>query len=123
MKLFEDSQLYKGIFWIVDLDDISNNDEYCFVIPVDSYGDITDYDGLSLNDRNKTTYNHANTWNDLPKHLTHRKSFDYYPRGRVEINNGKAIIYANPNICTDEIKNFIISEFNLTTHNGINEVI
>ena len=29
MKLFEDSQLYKGIFWIVDLDDISNNNKYC----------------------------------------------------------------------------------------------
>ena len=90
---------------------------------VNSYGEITNDDDLSLNDRNKTTYNHANTWKVLPKRLTHGKPFDYYPRGRVEINNCKAIIYANPNICTDEGKNFIISEFNLNTHNGINEVI
>ena len=55
--------------------------------------------------------------------LTQGEKYNYFPRGRVEISHGKAEIYANPNICNNELKNFIINEFNLTKHNGISEVV
>ena len=120
--LVEDSNLYKGIFWIKDLDDYDNNETY-FQIPVDSDGNIIDYDNkIRLNSRNNDNYNHKLVWSELGKDYTDNKSFDYYPRGRVEISNGKATIYCNPNICDDNLKNWIINKFNLTSHNGIKKV-
>lgn len=38
--LRENKELYKGIFWIVDQDDLENNKNYCFQIPVNSDGDV-----------------------------------------------------------------------------------
>lgn len=121
-RLNEDSQLYQGIFWIVDTDNLENNKSYCFLIQSKSDGTI-DYFELDLNAKSGTTYNHKKVWENLHSNLTHNKSFDYYPRGRVQINSGKAIIYMNPNICTEEIVDFIVDTFNLTKYNGINKVI
>ena len=121
--LTESSELYSGIFWIVDLDNINNNRKYVFPFPCDSYGNpISDID-MNVGSKNGQTYNHERVWSYLPKELTHNKSFDYYPRGRVQIANGKAIVYLNPNIDTEEVHKFIIDEFNLTTHNGINRIV
>ena len=69
------------------------------------------------------TYNHEKLWSQLPQKLTHGKPYNYYPRGRVQINHGKAIIYLNPNIATEKVKQFLIQEFNLTARNGINKVV
>ena len=41
-KLVEDSQLYKGIFWIVKLDEYSLNSYYWFLIPTTLNRDNTD---------------------------------------------------------------------------------
>lgn len=43
--------------------------------------------------------------------LKNGKPFDYYPRGRVEIRNGKATIFLNLNIFNNDIKNFLIRQF------------
>lgn len=56
------------------------------------------------------------------KASSNNKPFDYYPKGRVEINNGKAIIYLNPNIATNEILGFIKNQFHLNSYNGIKNV-
>lgn len=120
-KLVEDSQLYKGIFWIVNLDDYSLNSNYCFLIPTNLDGD--NVENIEVNAKSGTTFNHEKTWKNLPRRLTQGEDYNHFPRGRVEIAHGKAIIYANPNICNDELKNFITDEFNLTNHNGISEVI
>lgn len=120
-RLVEDSQLYKGIFWIVNLDDYSLNSNYCFLIPTNLNGD--NIENVDVNAKSGTTFNHERTWNSLPRKLTQGEKYNYFPRGRVEINHGKAIIYANPHICNNELKNFIIDEFNLNKHNGISEII
>ena len=120
--LNEDSNLYKGIFWIKDTDDISSSKLY-FQIPCDSNGYITDSTDINFTSKSGNSFNHKNTWNTLTKRETDNKPFDYYPRGRVEISNGKAIIYVNPNIANDELKNWCIDKFNLTPHNGIKNVI
>lgn len=54
--------------------------------------------------------------------MTNNKKFNYYPRGRVQIANGKATIYANPNICTQDVMYFIIDMFNLSGSNGITKI-
>ena len=113
--------LYKGIFWITNIEEPSS--ELCFSIPCDSNGNIVGDTKYQINAKSKTTYNHENLWKQLPSNLTNNKPFNYYPRGRVEIINGKAVIYANPILCIDEIKKILISTFNLNEFNGIKKVI
>lgn len=119
--LNESKSLQKGIFWIVDLDNIDNNSKYCFTIDSDINGNpLCDLD--LLNSKNGETYNHEKTWNQLDKKYTFNKKYNYFPRGRVEINHGKATIYLNPNINTDEVIDFIVDNFHLTGYNGINNI-
>ena len=121
IQISRSSQLYKGIFWIVNLDDYSLNSNYCFLIPTNLNGD--NIENVEVNAKSGTTFNHERTWNSLPRKLTQGEKYNYFPRGRVEISHGKAVIYANPHICNDELKKFIIDEFNLNKHNGISEII
>ena len=55
--------------------------------------------------------------------MTHNKTYNYYPRGRVEIKRHKATIYLNPNIATEDVLGFLIEKFGLTSDNGITGVI
>lgn len=120
--LKEDLQLYKGVFWIFDLDNLDNNRNYCFTIPSDIYGNpISDTD--ELNAKSGRTYNHERLWASLPRNMTLGHDFNYFPRGRVEIANQKATVYLNPNINTPEIQDFIKEQFNLYTKNGIKNVV
>ena len=125
MNLFEalrkDGPLCKGIFWINDTDDIGAS-ELFFTIPCDSDGNVIDFD-IAFSSKSGDNFNHKNTWNTLDKKLTNNKKYDYYPRGRVEISNGKATIYANPNIANDDLKEWCIDKFNLYDSNGIKKVI
>lgn len=123
MIINEDSTLYRGIFWIRDIDNINDTDLY-FQIPCDSNGEIDSNFQISLQLSSKDTrnYNHKNLWNSLPKKITNNLSFDYYPRGRVEVHNGVATIYCSPYIATEELKDWIVNKFNLNNHNGIKKV-
>ena len=117
----EDTQLYKGIFWITDLDNISNNKLY-FQIPCDLDGNPLN-NNLDLNSKNHDTYNHERTWKQLSSKETHNKPYNYYPRGRVEITgHGHAAIYLNPNINTTEVIDWIKRVFNLNIYNNISKV-
>lgn len=111
-KLNESSELYSGIFWIKDINNPTT--ELFFTIPTDEYGNSSQI----FNSKNGFTYNHERTW----KELHQNKPFDYYPRGRVDIQNGVARIFINPNLNTPEIINLIKKEFNLTEMNGIKRV-
>ena len=112
MILQNKHQLYKGVFWITDLDDIDSNENYCFKIPSDRCGNVVS-DGLDLNAKSGTTYNHEKLWRSLPRKITQGKPFDYYPRGRVEIKNGKATIYLNPDINNEDVVKMIFDCFEL----------
>ena len=123
MIINEDSTLYRGIFWIRDIDNINDTDLY-FQIPCDSNGEIDSNFQISpqLSSKDTQNYNHKNLWNSLPKKITNNLSFDYYPRGRVEVHNGVATIYCSPYIATEELKDWIIDKFNLNNHNGIKKI-
>lgn len=121
MKLFEDSNLYKGIFWIADKNDPYNNSNYCFKIYSDVNGNAIELDDIGVA-KSGNTYNHKLVWSQLPKSQTHGKSYNYYPRGRVEIHNGVAKIFLNGNINYEDVITFLKHEFNLTSHNGIKKV-
>ena len=110
--------LYKGVFWIVE----EQSEQYFFRIPCNSMGDITGATEYPLCAKNGNNYNHKILWSLLSKSLTQNKPFDYFPRGRVEIHNAKAIVYLNPDINTEEIQNHIIDGFGLTKETGIESV-
>lgn len=123
MLIMEDSNLYRGIFWIKDIDNIDNSDLY-FQIPCNSDGIIDNEFSINnaMSSKNTNNYNHQKVWSSLSSKETNNKDFDYYPRGRVEISNGKAVIYCSPWLDSEKIKNWVISKFNLTVHNGIKKV-
>lgn len=124
MQLTEDVKLYRGIFWIPDVDDVQSSDLY-FTIPCDMNGDIDDPEfqiPQTMSSTGSDNYNHKRVWNQLPSKLTHNKPFDYYPRGRVEISNGVAKVFHSPYIPQEELKDFVIDKFNLTKHNGIKKI-
>ena len=78
---FENEHGKRGVFWVIDGE--------LLAYPFD--GRIPEAIAKSGN-----TYNHKLLWeSEKPKN----KPFDYYPRGRVDINSkGEAVIYMNPNI-------------------------
>lgn len=81
--------LSRGVFWIID--------GKLFAFPYsDKYSSGRAKSGL--------TYNHERLWKEVnPKGST--VPYNYYPRGRVEINSkGKAIIYVSPHIDKHDIE-------------------
>lgn len=115
--------LSKGVFWITDLEELENNKMF-YPIPVDPMGNIDgSFDRRKLNSKKGDNYNHEKLWKNINTKETRQKEFDYYPRGRVEISGGKAIIYASPHICTEEIAGVIREKFHLTEENGIKEIV
>lgn len=119
--LNESNELYKGVFWIKDINDLYASSNLMFQIPCNADGDS---DLIVSNGASKTgnTYNHERLWKTLSKELTDSKPFNYYPRGRVEIRNGVADIFVNPNLFTEEVKKFLISEYHLNPQNGIKKI-
>lgn len=71
--------------------------------------------------KNSENFNHKNAWRTLPKVVTDNKEYKFYPRGRAEIRNGKAIIFTN--YLTEELKQKIIDAFYLSAKSGIEQVI
>lgn len=111
---------YKGIFWIKDIENIYIS-FVCVKEEVNKDGMVND--NSNINSRKGNNYNHRITLEKLEREVTDRKPYNYYPRGRVEIRNRKATIYAHPDICTREIMIMIINEFNLHKENNIDKVV
>lgn len=117
-----EKELYSGIFWIKDKDDPESSNNLCFTLPTNISGEVIGKTNFNLNAKSGNTYNHENLWKTLPRSITEGKPFNYYPRGRVQISNGKATVYYNPILDTEEVKKFIIDTFNLKDYFGIKKV-
>lgn len=104
----------KGIFWIVEREELQKNEPYLFRILVGGDG-VARRTEPPLNSKRGDNYTHEKTWESyVPAELRRGKAYNYYPRGRVELKNGgKAIIFLNPDIATDEIVAYIIEKFRL----------
>lgn len=88
--------IYKGIFWLIE------GELYTKKLECDKLGNVIG-DGSGLNSKSGDNFNHRLTWEGLPKNVTHGKEYNYYPRGRVEIKGGKAVIYLNPALNSEEM--------------------
>lgn len=102
--------MYRGIFWIIDLDNLENNSNYLFKIETNENGDAIKYP-FPLNSKKGNDYTHSATWSLLPFNLTKNKPFDYYPRGRVEIKHKEVLLYINPILNNVRIIEYLKKEF------------
>jgi len=100
-----DKLFNKGIFWVID-DELV----YCST-PCDANGNPLEELARAAVSKSGTTYNHKLYWATLPKSVTRCKEYRYYPRGRVEVANGRAKLFLNPTICSDEIKSVIAEAY------------
>ena len=86
----------RGVFWVID----ENSEKKLITKTFESGTNI----GVSKSGNN---YNHRLLW-DYVKPRGCNKPYNYYPRGRVEINSKKIpIIYVNCNIDNDIIEQII----------------
>lgn len=91
----------RGVFWYIDDDD----KEGLLSCPF-AEGDVF---GLA---RSGLTYNHKNLWKEL--RIDRSKPYNYYPRGRVDIDNrGMSVIYLNPRINEESIISQIRKDFGI----------
>ena len=115
--------IYKGIFWIKDINDIRNT-AVCIKEKCGLHGIFAGTRNMNENmlSKSKDNFNHQKAWNSLSKAITENKPYNYYPRGRVEIRNAQAVIFANGNIASERLKDWAVQEFGLTRENGIKAV-
>lgn len=77
----EGGKFYRGVFWVIDGALLA----YPFAEGVYAEGTA----------RSGVTYNHQKLWEQL--HGSRGKSYNYYPRGRVDADNrGQPVIYMSP---------------------------
>jgi hypothetical protein len=123
----EEKQLCSGIFWILsDYYDLSDYELLMFNIPCDPDGNPHNTHSIALNSKSGNTYNHKKLWESEVKNNSkyrpyNKKSYDYYPRGRIEISNNRAVIYLNPHINKPDLIDIIKQNFGLFLYN-ISEV-
>lgn len=115
------TKLFRGVFWITDVENISGSELY-FRIPCNENGMAIVDIPPEFSAKNAGNFNHKKLWENLPKKSTSGKPFDYYPRGRVEIRNHTAIVYHSPHIPQDKLKDWLVDKFNLTAANGIRKI-
>ena len=83
----------RGLFWYVD------GELLCFSVSDDEVDVVGN--------------NHKRFWETLSHSLTYGMPYNYYPRGRVELRHGKAMVYLRPTLCTPEIFARIRQAFSL----------
>ena len=102
------SKMNKGIFWFICFPE--EDGTLSFTGEMISLPVPCDLDGhpaasISFNSQKGDSNTHKNSWKDLvaKRKDLRRFSWNYFPRGRVEILRGRALIYMNPQIqnCED----------------------
>ena len=107
---------FKGIFWIKP-----NGELLVLKVKCDSFGNLLEDIPCDMLSKSNGNFNHKNAWHALSKSVTDNQEYNFYPRGRTEIRNGKAIIFTN--YITEQLKQKIINAFCLFTENEIEQVI
>lgn len=102
----------KGIFWCANFD--TECPELITVSAAcDKNGDSKEL--VRFSSKSGNNFNHRPEWERLDRSITAGRPFNYYPRGRVEIKNGKATVFLNPAINKECIVYRIMDAFELIT--------
>ena len=102
----------KGIFWCANFD--TECPELITVSAAcDKNGDSKEL--VRFSSKSGNNFNHRPEWERLDRSITAGRPFYYYPRGRVEIKNGKATVFLNPVINKECVVRRIMDAFELMT--------
>lgn len=102
----------KGIFWCANFD--TECPELITVSAAcDKNGDSKE--PVRFSSKTGNNFNHRPEWERLDRSITAGRPFNYYPRGRVEIKNGKATVFLNPVINKECVVRRIMDAFELMT--------
>jgi len=102
--------MHKGIFWVIADTESELSPENIIVLST-----ACDKNGKAeycAEGAVEEPYNHKRVWARLSKKVTKGKPFDYYPRGRAEIKNGKATLWLSPVIA--DMADMLIRRFGLS---------
>ena len=100
----------KGLFWVVN----HNTDEPILITKlVNCNIDGKALESVEYTSKSRENFNHKIEWGKLGKEITKGKEYNYFPRGRVEINKGRITIFLNPDINNEVVINKVIKEFEL----------
>lgn len=109
--------MYKGIFWcnvLVFDDDMFSHKLYTQMVKCDANGNALEEADFSS--KSGDNFNHQIEWEKMTEteKFCRQHPYNYFPRGRVEVNDGNVRIFANPVILDDEdAKALIIKSFEL----------
>ena len=99
--------VYKGIFWYIP----NEHSFLCVKVACDITGNTVE--NVEFSSKSAGNFNHKIEWEKLQKSNKIKNPYNYYPRGRVEIKNGKATVYLNPVLNNPSVCNLIFKEFGL----------
>ena len=109
----EDDIYFQGPFWIISDSQLSINIGH-FQIIGDKFP--VDKDGILLDKCiSKNAQTHRNVWKRLYADKFDNVPFDYYPRGRVTIHKGTAIIHIHSFMNIPRVINNIVKLYNLVS--------
>lgn len=106
-----------GIFWVLAETESDIVAENVYAIKRSYSLDNNSCSALLFPMNKEPVYNHKRTWETLPHKVTRGKSFDYYPRGRVELKNDKTTIWLNHNV--SDLIDAIKSEYRLNSLSNV----
>ena len=109
------SALKRGVFWVTD---IENAELIIAAAECDTEGRFITPPAPEMLADSGREFNHKRVWETLGR----RESYNFYPRGRVQIRRGKAVIYCNPALCMEGIIGRVTTTFGLCASNGISSV-
>lgn len=86
----------KGLFWVIG--EAGTRQLLTFSVECDENGALCD-EQIPYNSRKGDSYVHRQSWalaaQKYPREIRN-KPWNHFPRGRVEISNGKATVFHNP---------------------------
>ena len=68
---------------------------------------------VAFSSKSGESFNHKREWEKLPKSVTGGRAYGHFPRGRVEIKNGRADIWLTPDLNEENVINAVEREFGL----------
>ena len=101
----EENNYFEGSFWII-ADSVDKL--LCGYFDIIGQKELTTYEGIRNRDRNVKLLTHKQLWDSYKKNYNN-VYYDYYPRGRVSVYNGKAYININSICNTPKVIDSILS--------------
>ena len=99
----------KGIFWCTD---VEQGALIVVAVPYDADGNADPVTEFSA--KSGCNFNHQAEWQKLGRKVTGGLPFNHYPRGRVEVKNGKVTIFLNPDLTAPAVLASVKTAFELT---------